>query len=58
MGSPAETKRAVVKMARLLGYIPKDCDDDDMADACAVFDFASSHFASKAAVFQLVGEKA
>ena len=53
MGSSAETKRAVIKQCQLLGYIPKDCFDDNIADACAVFDFASSHFASKAAAFQL-----
>lgn len=53
MGSSSETKRAVVKMAQLLGYIPKDCHDDNIADACALYDFASSHFASRAAAFQL-----
>lgn len=52
-GSRDETKRAVIKQCQLLGYIGKDCDDDDIADACALFDFASSHFASKAAAFQL-----
>lgn len=51
MGSPGETKRAVIKMAQMLDYIPKDCFDDNIADACALFDFASSHFASKAAAF-------
>lgn len=53
MGSPGETKRAVIKMAQMLGYIPKDCMDTDIADACAVFDFASSYWGNKAAAFQL-----
>jgi hypothetical protein len=48
------TKAMVVRQAQLLGYIPKDCEEDNMADAAALFDFASSHFASKAAAFQLV----
>ena len=45
----------MVKLAQMLGYIPKDCFDDNIADACALFDFASSHFASKAAAFTLTG---
>ena len=53
MGSSNETKRAVIKRCQLLGYIPATCKDDNMADACAVYDFASSHFASKAAAFAL-----
>jgi hypothetical protein len=55
MGDSAATKRAVIKQAQLLGYIPRDCFSSDQADACALYDFASSHFASKASAFQLVG---
>lgn len=53
MGDSASTKAAVIKRAQLLGYLSKDCFDPDMADAAALFDFASSHFASRAAAFQL-----
>lgn len=53
MGGRDETKRAVIKQAQLLGYIDRACLDDNMADACALYDFASSHFASRAASFQL-----
>lgn len=53
LGDSPATKLMVVARAQQLGYIPRDCDDDDMADACAVFDFASSHFARKAAKFAL-----
>jgi hypothetical protein len=54
-GSSDETKRGVVKMAQTLGYISKDCFSTDIADACALYDFASSYWGSKAAAFQLVG---
>jgi hypothetical protein len=53
MGDSASTKAAVIRQAQLLGYLSKDCFDDNMADAAALFDFASSHFANKAAAFQL-----
>jgi hypothetical protein len=41
------------RKARLLGYIPRDCHDDDMADACALYDFGSSYWARKSARFEL-----
>ena len=53
MGDSASTKAAVIKQAQLLGYIPKTCFEDNMADACALFDFASSHFARRSAAFML-----
>lgn len=37
-------KAATIERAQLLGYIPKGCRDDDRADACAVFDYASARF--------------
>ena len=37
-------KKATIQRAQLLGYIPKDCRDDDRADACAVFDYASARW--------------
>jgi len=41
VGKRTETKRAVVKRAQLLGYIRTTCADEDVADACAIFDWAS-----------------
>jgi hypothetical protein len=48
-----DSKGMVIRTAQLLGYIPKDCFDDNIADACALYDFASSHFASRASAFML-----
>jgi hypothetical protein len=47
------TKNMVIARAQMLGYIPRDCHDDDMADACALFDFASSFWGRKSARFEL-----
>ncbi len=58
-GSRQETKAMVLNRAKALGYIPRDCKDDNRADACAAFDYASAHFARvqpKALVF--FGERA
>jgi hypothetical protein len=45
IGTRAETKTAVVKRCHMLGYLPKDCLDDNRADACAVWDWARhTHF--------------
>jgi hypothetical protein len=54
MGDRDSTKAAVVKRAQLLGYIPKDCFEDNIADAVALWDFSSSHFGRKAASFALL----
>jgi hypothetical protein len=51
------TKSMVIKQAKLLGYIPPNCEEDNMADAAALFDFSSSTYARKATVFRLT-EKA
>jgi hypothetical protein len=45
MGERKATKDAVIQRARLLGYIPRDCRDDNRADACALFDFAAATYA-------------
>jgi hypothetical protein len=42
-GDRAETKRAVVQRAIMLGYMPRGCTDDNRADACAVFDWSAAH---------------
>jgi hypothetical protein len=39
-GGREETKRAVLSRAIVLGMLPRDCEDDDQADACALWDFA------------------
>ena len=40
MGERAKTKGAVVQRCHVLGYMPKDCMDDNRADALAVWDWA------------------
>jgi hypothetical protein len=54
-GDRRANKEMVIKQAHLLGYIPRDCHDDDMADACALYDFGSSYWARKSAGFELTG---
>ncbi len=44
-GNRGDTKRMVLARAKTLGYVPRDCTDDNRADACALFDFASAHYA-------------
>lgn len=44
-GERGETKRQVLLRAKALKYIPADCKDDNRADACALFDFASFTYA-------------
>lgn len=41
-GGRAAKKKAAVQRAQLLGYIPATCRDEDIADACAVFDYAAA----------------
>jgi hypothetical protein len=38
-------KAAVLSRCHELGYLPRDCDDNDRGDALAVFDWASVHIA-------------
>lgn len=44
-GGRAARKAAIVRRCQALGYFGRDVNDDDRADACAVFDFASHTFA-------------
>jgi Holliday junction resolvasome RuvABC endonuclease subunit len=44
-GTRQETKAMVLNRAKALGYVPRDCRDDNRADACAAFDYASAHYA-------------
>jgi hypothetical protein len=54
----AEAKAAVVRRCQLLGYMPRDCADDNQADACAVWDWAAAHVARTPGAFHLFGEEA
>jgi len=45
MGERKDTKAAVLNRARALGYIPRDCKDDNRADAVALYDFAAATYA-------------
>lgn len=47
-GDTDETKRMVVRRAIALGYMPKGATNHNQADACALWDFASAHYARTA----------
>lgn len=52
------TKDMVIDRAVLLGYLPKTVRDDDKADACALFDWASAtHARRPVAGLRLYGER-
>ena len=55
MGSREETKRAVIKRAQVLGYMPRGLNDSDRADACAVWDYGTASIPKKLFLF---GEEA
>ena len=42
------TKLMVLERAKLLGYLPAACADDNMADACALYDWAMTNVAREA----------
>lgn len=44
-GDRASTKRMVLDRAKILGYLPKDCEDDNRADAIAVWEYACAKYA-------------
>lgn len=44
-GNREDTKRAVIQRCIQLGYLPRDCRDDNRADACGLHDYASAVFA-------------
>lgn len=52
-----ETKRLVIQRCHQLGLLPKDCNDDDQADALSLHDYASAHFAGKPGAFKLFGDQ-
>lgn len=56
-GNRAATKAAVVQRCHVLGYMPREATDDNRADACALFDFASATFGGRRdATLHLFGE--
>ncbi|MGV6876669.1 hypothetical protein ACUSIJ_28885 [Pseudochelatococcus sp. B33] len=56
-GNREDTKRAVIQRCVQLGYLPKECRDDNRADACGLHDYASAVFAKHVpASLQLFGE--
>jgi hypothetical protein len=54
-GNRAATKAAIIQRCHLLGYMPKDCCDDNRADALATWDFAAATTPKKLFLF---GERA
>lgn len=48
-GGRKQTKWECVVRARLLGLMPKDCEDEDRADAIAVHDYGCATYAQRAA---------
>lgn len=59
LGTRAETKNAVVDRCHVLGLMPRDCRDDNQADACCVHDWACATYGGRAASienFQFFGQ--
>lgn len=50
-----DAKAVVLARCKLLGYLDKDCADEDRADACAIFDWAASQSRAPSAL-HLFGE--
>lgn len=44
-GTRDATKRMVLQRARMLGYLPRECIDDNRADAIAAWDYAGATYA-------------
>jgi hypothetical protein len=47
-GDRDATKAAVIRRAQMLGYVPRDCYDDNRADACGIWDYGCAVFSPKA----------
>ncbi len=47
LGCRDATKWEVVLRSRLLGYVPKDCEDEDRCDALANWDYACATYGGK-----------
>jgi Holliday junction resolvasome RuvABC endonuclease subunit len=57
-GERSATKAAVVARCHMLGYLPRHCHEENMADACAVFDYASAVLVGKPLPIVLFGATA
>jgi Holliday junction resolvasome RuvABC endonuclease subunit len=57
-GRPPDSKRAVIRRAIALGYMPADCRDDNRADALAVWDFGCAQLGATPDRLVLFGEGA
>jgi hypothetical protein len=58
LGARSETKGAVIQRCHVLGLMPRDCRDEDRADAIASWDWASATFGQRSASkLYLFGEK-
>lgn len=60
LGTRKETKDAVINRCHLLGLMPRDCDDDNRADALAIHDWACATYGAHSASiqnFQLFGQE-
>jgi len=52
LGDRGATKAAVVTRCHLLGLMPKDCSDDNRADALCIHDWACATYGGRAASIQ------
>lgn len=58
-GARAATKAAVIQRCHVLGYMPRECNDDNRADALACFDYAAATYGkSRPSPLHLFGERA
>lgn len=58
-GTRTATKAAVVQRCHALGYMPRDCVDDNRGDACATWDWAAATYGKRApGALHLFGERA
>jgi Holliday junction resolvasome RuvABC endonuclease subunit len=54
-GDRNRTKALVIARCHQLGLMPKECREDNRADACAVWDYASATFGRAPLPFQMYG---
>lgn len=55
---PENPKQAVIARCKQLRYVPADCRDDNRADACALWDYAASHYGRVATASLFAGNGA
>ena len=47
-GDRESSKAMVLRRAKQLGHLPRECQDDNRADAVGIFDFAAATYARRA----------